>query len=208
MSKNESRADRKNQNKNLMEKSKASLNKVYYWIIAFLFFVLFLLVIFIFGKSGNKVDLTNNERTDELVQEESDDEDLTEAEKSKEEKQKDIKEEETDNDAEEKEEDSEEEISEEKTVVDEDAPHDSNHTIDFNNGSADRLAIKQEIMKVTGLGNDLIEYWVGNNGPGRVSATVTNLDKSKVYELDLQYGDGDWHVTNYKSLDSVPDNFD
>lgn len=208
MSENESRADRKKDNKNLKPKIKASLNKVYYWIIAFLFFVLFLLVIFIFSKSRNKVDLNNNEKTDEVVQEEVNNKDLTDEEKSKQEDQEDIKEEETDNNVEEIEEDNEEENSEEEIVVDEGAPYDSNHTIDFNGGSADRLAIKQEVMKVTGLGNDLIEYWVGNNGPGRVSATVASSDKSEVYQLDLQYGDGNWHVTNYKSLDSVPDNFD
>lgn len=107
------------------------------------------------------------------------------------------------------EEESEDETEEEdeQTIVNEDAPYDSDYAIDFNGGSADRIAIKEKIIEATGLGNDLIEYWVGNNGPGRVSATVASPDQSEIYEVKLQYGDGEWHVTNYNSLDSLPDNF-
>lgn len=219
MSKNESRVERKSEDKNLQGKSKASLNKVYYWIIAFLFLVLFVLVLFIFNKSGDKVDLIDDEENTEQVEgesndndsteEDSNDEEITEAEQESEENDENNEEQANSEDQEdnEDEEDNEVENAEDETAVNEDAPHDSNYAINYNSGSADRIAIKEEIMKVTGLGSDLTEYWVGNNGPGRVKATVANPDKSKIYEVELQYGDGNWHVTNYQSLNSLPENF-
>lgn len=205
MSKKESRIERKKEGKNLQQKSKTSLNKVYYWIIAFLFFILFLLVLFIFSKSGTKVDLTEDDTNNELVEQESEVSDA-DTNQSSENETEDSQSEETEIE-EETEEDPEDETEEEQTIVNEDAPYDSDHAIDFNGGSADRIAIKEKIIEATGLGNDLIEYWVGNNGPGRVSATVASPDQSEIYEVKLQYGDGDWHVTNYNSLDSLPDNF-
>lgn len=205
MSKKESRIERKKEGKNLQQKSKTSLNKVYYWIIAFLFFILFLLVLFIFSKSGTKVDLTEDDTNNELVEQESEVSDA-DTNQSSENETEDSQSEETEIE-EETEEDPEDETEEEQTIVNEDAPYDSDHAIDFNGGSTDRIAIKEKIIEATGLGNDLIEYWVGNNGPGRVSATVASPDQSEIYEVKLQYGDGDWHVTNYNSLDSLPDNF-
>lgn len=207
MSKKESRIERKKEGKNLQQKSKTSLNKVYYWIIAFLFFILFLLVLFIFSKSGTKVDLTEDDTNNELVEQESEVSDA-DTNQSSENETEDNQSEETEIE-EETEEDPEDETEEEEeqTIVNEDAPYDSDHAIDFNGGSPDRIAIKEKIIEATGLGNDLIEYWVGNNGPGRVSATVASPDQSEIYEVKLQYGDGDWHVTNYNSLDSLPDNF-
>lgn len=203
MSKKESRIERKKERKSLQEKSKTSLNKVYYWIIAFLFFILLLLVLFIFSKSEAKVDLTENDANSELVEEKPEVSDADTNQSSENET------EDNQSDETEIEEESEDETEEEdeQTIVNEDAPYDSDHAIDFNGGSADRIAIKEKIIEATGLGNDLIEYWVGNNGPGRVSATVASPDQSEIYEVKLQYGDGEWHVTNYNSLDSLPDNF-
>lgn len=95
----------------------------------------------------------------------------------------------------------------ETTTVDEDAPHDAGYAVNYNEGSADRGAIRSQVMQATGLGNDLIEWWVGNDGPGRVVATVSNPDRSEVYRVFLQYGDGSWHVRSYERLAAVPDNF-
>ncbi|MDN6731742.1 MAG: YrrS family protein, partial [Atopostipes suicloacalis] len=177
------------------------------------------LVLFIFSKSNDKTDLKDNDENNELVEESQkkdsnnlDSSENRENEKDKEEQSNDSKAD-TDNEnsknESDEEEPNEEEPSGEETIVSEnDAPHDPEHNTDYNGGSADRVAIKEEIMKVTGLGSNLIEYWVGNNGPGRVSATVASSDQSEIYEVHLQYGDGRWQVTDYKALDSVPNNFD
>src|SRR5699024_11681482 len=47
-------------------------------------------------------------------------------------------------------------------------------SVDYNDGSNDRVQIKNEIMAATGLNDDLIEWWIGNDGPGRVEATVSD----------------------------------
>ncbi len=207
MSKKESRIERKEEVKSLQEKRETSLNKVYYWIIAFLFFILFVLVLFIFSKSEAKVDLTENGTNNELVEKENEVSDADTNQSSENEAEDNQSDEsEIEDDTDENLEDLTDE-EDEQTIVNEDAPYDSDHAIDFNGGSADRIAIKERIIEATGLGNDLIEYWVGNNGPGRVSATVASPDQSEIYEVKLQYGDGEWHVTNYNSLDSLPDNF-
>lgn len=204
----DSRVERKKEKANLEEKSKASLNKAYYWVIAFLFLVLILLVFFIFTKSEDKVDLDSNEESTEKVEENK--KELEEKKTST--KKKEIQDEEQ-NESSEEEQDLAEETEEtegevgEEVQVTEDAAHDPEYATDFSDGSADRLAIKKEIMNVTNLDSDLIEYWVGNDGPARVSATVTSFDKSEVYELHLQYGDGKWQVLNYKELDSLPEEF-
>lgn len=213
---NESRTERKKEKNIAEERNKSTLNKGYYYVIAFLFLILFLLVIYIFIGSGDKVDLEENEspsgqleETSENTQESSEFEnDLEEENELPEEDTNEENEadEENEEESDTEEEDSEENIADE-SVVNEEAPHDEGHAIDFNDGSADRIAIKEEIMKLTGLESDLIEYWVGNDGPGRVSATVASADQSEIYEVSLQYGEGAWHVVDYQSLDSVPTDF-
>lgn len=203
MAENESRDERKKVEKNMREKNKSGLSKVYYWIIGILFLILFLLVIYIFANSGDKVNLVDEEETSSVVQE--DNTDVEEG--SSEEPTEETTEEATDADIKEEEPEEEpEETIESETSVNEDAPLDTGHAVDYNSGSADRLAIKEKVMQATGLGNDLVENWIGNNGPGRVTADVYSPDKSQVYRVYLQYGDGDWHVTSYESLSSVPDN--
>lgn len=196
MAENESRSERKKAKDNMRSKNDSGLSKVYYWIIGFLFLVLFGLVVYIFAKSGDNVKLGDQEETSSLVQ------------GNKVESEEDASEDpvdETDEPTEDLEEEPEEEESSE-TSVNEDAPLDPTHAVDYNDGSPDRIAIKQKVMEATGLGNDLIENWIGNNGPGRVTADVYSPDKSKIYRVYLQYGDGDWHVTNYESLSSIPGN--
>ena len=83
-------------------------------------------------------------------------------------------------------------------------PHDTSHATDYGSGSADRVEIKERVMEVTGLGDNLIESWVGNDGPGRVVATVSSRDQSEHYEVYLQYGDGSWSVESYQRLSENP----
>ena len=225
MNENESRDARKKQeNKNTPPK-RNGLGKIYYWVIGILFLVLLLLIFFIFSRSGDNVNLDSDENGNSSVSdienvEDTETEDQTEDEESsatneEEEPAEDI----TDNENEDStnDENSEEDATDdenqtediepgESTVVDDSAPHDSNHTIDYNDGSADRVEIKNQIMAATGLGSDLTEWWVGENGPGRVEATVTNPSQTEIYRVYLQYGDGNWHVTNYERLNSNPYN--
>lgn len=210
MAENESRNERKEEEKNMRVKKKSSLSKVYYWIIGILFLILFLLVIYIFVNSGDKVNLGSEEDTSSIVQgndaeveEESTSEQSNQTEEAEESEEVKEDSEETETIAEEPEEEPEETV-ESETSVNENAPLDTGHAVDYSNGSADRVAIKAKVMEATGLGNDLIENWVGNNGPGRVTADVYSPDKSEVYRVYLQYGEGDWHVTSYESLKSIP----
>lgn len=217
MAENESRNERKKEEKKMGTAKKTSLSKVYYWIIGILFLILFLLVIYIFANSGDNVNLEGEEEASSLVQEvetDADDDtsadqtDETESVTEPEEEQEETEDttEEATEEVTEEEQDETEETTEGETSVNENAPLDTGHAVDYNNGSADRVAIKQKVMEATGLGNDLIENWIGNNGPGRVTADVYSPDQSEIYRVYLQYGEGEWHVTSYESLSSIPEN--
>lgn len=205
MAENESRDERKKVEKNMRTKNKSNLSKFYYWIIGILFLILFLLVIYIFANSGDNVDLGDEEAASSIVQgngvDVEEDSSVDQTEEVEETEDVEGTEEIVDEELE-----GSEETTENETSVNEDAPLDTEHTVDYNSGSADRVAIKEKVMEATGLGSDLIENWIGNNGPGRVTADVYSPDKSEVYRVYLQYGDGDWHVTNYESLNSIPEN--
>lgn len=85
------------------------------------------------------------------------------------------------------------------------AAHDPNYQVNYNDGSQDRIEIAQVVGSVTGLNpNQMIEWWIGNNGPGRVQATVSSADNTEHYRVDLQYGDGSWTATNVEELASPP----
>ena len=43
----------------------------------------------------------------------------------------------------------------------------------------------------------MIENWIGNDGPGRVEATVTEASTGQQYVVYLQYGEVEWHVESY-----------
>ncbi len=199
MAENESRNERKKAEE-LRAANKSSLNKAYYWIIGILFLILLLLVIYIFASSGDKVNLSDDESTSATTEEVA-----TEGGEAPSTVPSEVGEEIEEPEAAEEVEESEE-TDTDATSVNEDAPLDTDHAVDYNSGSADRIAIKEKVMQATGLGNDLIENWIGNNGPGRVTADVYSPDKSEVYRVYLQYGDGDWHVTSYESLNSIPEN--
>lgn len=198
MSKNESRRERKKRELSSTG-LKQGLSKVYYWVIGALFIVLLLLVVFIFSRAGGKVQLDDEANQETMIQE------ATEQEENKEKtKETETKKEETEDTEEnaDSEEDSEEETEEEteNEGVNEDAPYDPDHAVNYEDGSADRIAIKEQVMQVTGLGSDLIELWVGNDGPGRVTADVASADQTEKYQVNLQYGDGKWHVTSYREI--------
>ncbi|GIO17110.1 hypothetical protein J18TS1_02100 [Oceanobacillus oncorhynchi subsp. incaldanensis] len=76
------------------------------------------------------------------------------------------------------------------------------HNTDFSDGSADRVEIKRAVSKVTGLSEDgMIEHWVGNNGPDKVIATVSNSSNSENYRVFLDWVDGEgWQPTQVEEL--------
>lgn len=221
MSKNQSRKERKKQEtspntENRPERS-SGISKIYYYIIGFLFLILLLLVIFIFTRDGDKVKLEdentnesalieNNEEDNNSATDKNDEEATTKEETDESEEEKDDSSDENIEEDSEENQDTEELAPGESAVVNEDAPHDTEHAVDYNEGSADRTAIKNEIMTATGLNDDLIEWWVGNDGAGRVEATVSNRDETEIYQVHLQYGDGNWHVLNYERINAVPNN--
>lgn len=215
MSKNESRQERKNRKDQITNtgESRTSTNKIYYWIIGILFVVLVLLVLFIFTRSGNDIKLEDTQDQTANIQEEnkvetpSEDQntatDVQETEEEDSNETEEADETETTEDDEDSQESENLEVGESETVVN-DLPHDTSHATDYSNGSADRIEIKERVMEVTGLGNDLIENWVGNDGPGRVVATVSSRDQTEHYEVYLQYGDGRWNVESYQRLSENP----
>ena len=151
MSEEKSRVERKKEKSDLQAKSKASLNKVYYWVIAFLFLILLLLVFFIFTKSDDKVKLDSKDALTEKVEENEknlEDKTTSNSEKESSEEEKEENQNDPSKETEDSEEESEEDLeSGEEIQVNEEAAHDPDHETDFSDGSADRLAIKEEIMK-------------------------------------------------------------
>lgn len=229
MNKNESREERKKQEQMSGPSKQSNLGKIYYWVIGILFFILLLLIFFIFSRSGKNIDVDSDGDESSLVEmdpdnaDESSDTDNTEIEDDDNDNTTDQTTEDstdTETDIEDTNEDSENDSDEESaennetddlepgesTVVDDAAPHDSDYAVNYDEGSADRIEIKNLIMAVTGLDADLIEWRVENNGPGRVQATVTNRSQTETYRVDLQYGEGNWHVTSYERLNSNPFN--
>ncbi|MCT1903318.1 YrrS family protein [Oceanobacillus sojae] len=76
------------------------------------------------------------------------------------------------------------------------------HNTDFGDGSQDRAEIKKATSLVTGLSEDgMIEHWVGNNGPDKVIATVSDSSSSEFYRVFLDWVDGEgWQPTKVEKL--------
>lgn len=201
--------------------SKNGISNVYYIVIGILFLILIGLIIFIFSRGGDDVNLGDNNIEDpvENVQPDEPTEDPSETENPDTNETDPVDEEaaDTEDSATEPDADTNEETQEEEPAADEnantedldegetetvnsDAPHDASHSVDYNSGSADRVAIRSQIMQATGLGSDLIEWWIGNDGPGRVKATVSDNANTTYYDVYLQYGDGNWHVTSFQRV--------
>lgn len=78
------------------------------------------------------------------------------------------------------------------------------HTTNYNDGSQDRIEIKQAIMSVTGLSEDLIEHWIGNGGDQKVIATVANQENLEFYRIYLSWIDNQgWQVTKVERLKEI-----
>lgn len=228
----QTRTNRRNPNSG-KEPSNQS-EKVYYIIIGVLLVVLLGIVFYIFanrdsavtieegnlepeteiaGDSANDDDEETETDTQEDVEsgEETEDETDTDEATSEEEttEGETETEDETESDTQENSEDSSEDESEDTaTLVNENAPLDESYVPNYNSGSADRVAISNAVTSVTSLdGSDMITWWVGNDGPGRVFTIVSNSAQSDVYRVNLQYGEGQWHVTGVQELSDVPSEY-
>lgn len=71
------------------------------------------------------------------------------------------------------------------------------HTTDYEDGSADRLEIKEAILAVTEISEDnLIEHWIGNGGDQKVIATVEDRSNEQYFRISLSWIEAEgWQVT-------------
>lgn len=79
------------------------------------------------------------------------------------------------------------------------------HVTDYNDGSADRIEIKRAASQATGVPeDDIVEYWVGNAGEQRVTATIMQVSTGKYFKTYLTWNDGKgWQVTRYDEIRTV-----
>lgn len=149
----------------------------------------------------------NDEETEPDNEEEDDTEENDEPEETEDEEDND-EEVETDTEDDTDEEEDTEDTDETEVSVNDNAPLDESYVPNYGEGSADRNAIASLVSSVTGLDqNSMITWRVGNNGPGRVFAIMSDSSQNEVYRTFLQYGDGEWHVTAYEQIPEIPAEF-
>lgn len=61
------------------------------------------------------------------------------------------------------------------------------HTTNYDDGSQDRIEIKEGVMRATGLSEDLVEWRVGNGGDQKVIATVSDPGETRLYRVYLSW---------------------
>lgn len=105
--------------------------------------------------------------------------------------------------------DSEDDTEDESdSIISENAPLDESHAPNFSDGSSDRNAIASLATSATGIDqSNFITWWVGNNGPGRAFTVISSQNQDDVYRVFLQFGEGEWHVTEVEELSSVPSEY-
>lgn len=76
------------------------------------------------------------------------------------------------------------------------------HVTNYNDGSADRIEIKRAVAQATDVSeDDMVEYWIGNDGEQRVTATIMQLSSGKYFKAYLTWNDGKgWQVTRYDEI--------
>lgn len=75
------------------------------------------------------------------------------------------------------------------------------HTTNYDDGSQDRIEIKEGVMRATGLSEDLVEWRVGNGGDQKVIATVSDPDETRIYRVYLSWIENQgWQPTKVEVL--------
>src|SRR5690625_687999 len=185
--------------------------------------IIFLLFMWVFGGDGKKSEESNEASTeiqrnendsDDTMFDDEEDEDRIEKDESDEDDVKD----ENDADKEEKKEDDEEDEVETEEVEPSDAnvskaytgnwepvgtKQSGSHTTNYDDGSQDRIVIKEAVQLATGL-QDMTEWWIANGGDQKVIATVTSPDKTDIYRVYLSWVDEKgWQPTKVEELKEV-----
>lgn len=76
------------------------------------------------------------------------------------------------------------------------------HTINYSDGSQDRIEIQEAVMIATGLNENLITWRVGNGGDQKVVATVSDSDETKIYRVYLSWIENKgWQPTKVELLE-------
>lgn len=184
--------------------------------------VVFLIGVWIFGGGNDKAseNANNNEsETDSFfheVEEDNESEEESEPTFSETEEQDDENKEEEEDES--NEEDEETEV--ETEVVDSDDPNvieavtgnwspigteqtGSHDETVFDDGSQDRIEIKQAVSMVTGIPEEsIIEHWIGNGGsPEKVIATVSDQSLTETYRVYLDWiNEEGWQPTRMEKL--------
>lgn len=83
------------------------------------------------------------------------------------------------------------------------------HVVAFNDGSKDRLEIRQAISQATEISEqELEEWWIGANGDDQVVATVSRIDSTNPYRVTLQWRTNKgWQTTLLEELKTLPTHF-
>lgn len=201
-------------------RSSFKMDAMYYKVVAVLVAILLALVIYIFwqGRADKKDHQSTTDQTEMTKKEQP-------SKKKKQEKKPDTekqssKKEDTTAESNKKEEVSEKPSEKEETkpsenesqneaqhknevssdLIEKNAPLDKSHEVKYEDGSSDMEAVMRLSKEVTGLGEKMYAVWIGNNGPGKVQATVASTDNTQQYVVDLQFGEGAWHVTHVEQV--------
>ncbi|EXJ22495.1 hypothetical protein ADIAL_2081 [Alkalibacterium sp. AK22] len=208
--------------------------RIYYAIITVLLVILAGIMLFIFMNRDAGTDFGGDDGTfdSQVITESNEDEEESEEDSDSveedteqdtdDEEDSDTESEEADTEASEDEEDTDESEDETEedldteegdetssdTIISENAPLDESHTPNFSDGSSDRNAIASLATSASGIDpSNFITWWVGNNGPGRAFTVISSQGQEDVYRVFLQFGEGEWHVTEVEQLSSVPSEY-
>ncbi|MFC4022695.1 YrrS family protein [Oceanobacillus longus] len=212
---------------NKFEKRRKNTKAISIFLIVGAFLLILLLGIWFFGGGNNETanDSTADDEgnsSDFLITEEDEAESNEDSENNSTKNDATTDEESTeDNEGNEEENDSQENEEEDNTETEAAEPSDDNvaeaytgnwepvgteqegpHTLNFDNGSKDRIEIKKAASMATGIDeNDMVEWWVENNGAQKAIATVSDSVETEVYRVFLSWIDNEgWQPTKVEIL--------
>lgn len=207
---------------NKFEKRRKNTKSISIFLIVGAFLLLLLLAIWLFGGGDSETDSTENEEessSDFLITKEDNEESSQDTENDSSENNTTTDEEakeETESEEDENNSEENEEIETEPTEPSDDNVKEAStgnwepigteqegpHTMNFDNGSQDRIEIKRAASMVTKIPeSEMVEWWVGNNGDQKAIATVSHKAETEVYRVFLSWIDNEgWQPTKVELL--------